>query len=66
MIKVNEFSYPYKEGMTLIDILKEANTDIHGPVLITLNGTFVAKTSYDTTVLKDGDEILAMRVVSGG
>ncbi|MBQ2753421.1 MAG: MoaD/ThiS family protein [Firmicutes bacterium] len=52
--------------MTLIDILKEANTDIHGPVLITLNGTFVAKMSYDTTVLKDGDEILAMRVVSGG
>ena len=52
--------------MTLMDALMEADTDIHGPVLITLNGTFVAKTSYDITVLKDGDEILAMRVVSGG
>lgn len=66
MIKVNDFSYPYIEGMTLMDALMEADTDIHGPVLITLNGTFVAKTSYDITVLKDGDEILAMRVVSGG
>ena len=66
MIKVNDFSYLYIEGMMLIDALKEANADIHGPVLVTLNGNFVAKTSYDITALKDGDEILAMRVVSGG
>ncbi len=66
MIKVNKFTYPFSEGMMLIDALKEANVDIHGPVLVTVNGTFVAKDKYDATALCDEDEILAMRVVSGG
>ncbi|MBE6007604.1 MAG: MoaD/ThiS family protein [Lachnospiraceae bacterium] len=66
MIKVNDFSIPYHEGITLLDVLKEANTDINGPVLVTVGGVFVGIDSYKDTLLKDGDEVLTMRVVSGG
>jgi len=66
MIKVNEFPVPFSEGITLVDVLKEANVDINGPVLVTVNGVFVGSGSYGSTILKDEDEVLAMRVVSGG
>ncbi len=66
MIRVNDFSFPYCKGMTLLDALKEANVDINGPVLVTVSGNFVGAGSYKDILLNDGDEILAMRVVSGG
>lgn len=66
MVTVNDYSCPYRADMTLLDALREAAVDINGPVLITRNGSFVPKDRYPDVLLTDGDEILAMRVVSGG
>jgi len=66
MISVNDRSYPFQSGMCLMDALKEDNVDIHGATLITLNGTLVKRECYPETALNDGDEILVIRVSSGG
>ena len=66
MITVNDYPCAYQEGMTLLEALNAAAVDINGPVHITHNGTFVPKDRYPEVLVTDGDEILAMRVVSGG
>jgi len=66
MITVNDFSLPYKQGMTLMDALQEAAIDIHGLNLITVNGVFAASDTYNTHLLSDGDTIISMKIVSGG
>lgn len=66
MITINDAAYPHRADMTLLDALMEGAVDINGPVLITLNGTFVGRDAYRDTPVQDGAEILVMRVVSGG
>ncbi len=66
MISLNDRSYPFQPGMNLLELLRTDNVDIHGPVLITLNGTLVKKDSYAEITLNDGDTVLAIKVVSGG
>lgn len=66
MVLVNDFPCPFQAGMTVYDALREAAVDLNGPVLVTRNGSFVSRDAYRDTALADGDEILAMRVVSGG
>ena len=66
MIHVNDRSYPYRSGMCLLEVLAMDNVDIHGAVLITRNGSLVRKDSYGETVLSDEDEILVIRVSTGG
>lgn len=66
MFTVNDQIYAYREGMTLFEGLMEASVDINGPVLISLNGSFVSSEVYRETMLHEGDEIRAMRIVSGG
>ena len=66
MISVNDRSYPFHPGISLLELLREDNVDIHGATLITLNGTLVKRDSYAETTLNDGDEILVIRVSSGG
>ena len=66
MIKVNDFSFPYKQGMTLMDALLEGGVDVEGLILITVNGVFAAADTYRTRLLEDGDAIVTMKIVSGG
>ena len=66
MVSLNDRLYPYEPGMNLLELLKADNVDIHGPVLITLNGKLVKKDSYAEVTLSDGDEVLAICVSSGG
>ena len=66
MITVNERNYDFRSGMTLLYILKTDAVDIHGAVLVTLNGSLISKEKYNETLLNDGDAVLAIKVVSGG
>ncbi len=66
MIRVNDRSYPFTPGMSLMDVLRMDNVDIHDAILITLGGTLVKRDSYAETTLNDGDEVLVIRVSSGG
>ena len=66
MITVNDRSYPYVQGITLMDALNEAGIDTQGLILITVNGTFAASDTYTSRLLNDGDAIVTMKIVSGG
>ena len=52
--------------MSLYELLIQDNVDIHDAVLITLNGSLVRKESYGETILNDGDNVLVIRVSTGG
>lgn len=66
MITVNDRAYPFCAGITLLELLLEDAVDIYNGVLVTVNGKLVGKDRYKETLLNDGDEVLVMRVVSGG
>jgi len=66
MIHVNDRSYPYRSGMSLLELLVMDSVNIHDSVLITRNGLLVRKDSYGETALSDEDEILVIRVSTGG
>jgi len=66
MINVNDFSLPYRQGITLMDVLQEAGIDTQGLILITVNGTFAASDTYKSRLLNDNDTIITMKIVSGG
>lgn len=66
MVTVNDSKYPFRAGMTLLEVLLEDAVDVYSGVLVTLNGKLVGKDRYKETELHDGDEVLVMRVVSGG
>ena len=52
--------------MSLLDLLSADCVDIHDSVLVTRNGALVKKDSYGDTALSDGDEVLVIRVSTGG
>jgi len=66
MISINDHTYPYHDDMSLLELLNAENVDIHDATLITLNGSLVRKDSYGGTILSDGDEVLVIRVSTGG
>ena len=66
MVTVNDVPLPFRAGMTLRDALEEAAADLSGPVLVTCAGRFVAPEDYGGHQLADGEEIMVLRVISGG
>ena len=66
MICLNQRNFEFSPGLTLLELLKKDNVDIHDAVLIVLNGSLIRKENYASTLLCDGDEVLAIRVSTGG
>lgn len=66
MISINDRTYSHRPDMSLYELLIQDNVDIHDAVLITLNGSLVRKESYGETILNDGDNVLVIRVSTGG
>lgn len=52
-------------GRTLAQYLKEKSFDFKR-IAAELNGDIVPKAQYDTTVLRDGDELEVVSFVGGG
>ncbi|MBO7090357.1 MAG: sulfur carrier protein ThiS [Victivallales bacterium] len=52
-------------GKTLSDYLKEAGYDTRG-IAVERNGEVIPRSRYDSTVLKDGDQVELVHCVAGG
>jgi thiamine biosynthesis protein ThiS len=65
MIQVNGDPLDWHEGMTVLDVLKARNFKF--PLLIiSIDGTFVAKGDYATTPVPDGADVKVVHLLSGG
>ncbi len=56
----------YAEGTTVKDLIEKENVDNPEYVTVTLNDEFVAREAFDTTVLKDADEVEFLYFMGGG
>ena len=52
-------------GKTLSDYLKEAGYDTRG-IAVERNGEVIPRARYDSTILKDGDQVELVHCVAGG
>ena len=52
-------------GKTLSDYLKEAGYDTRG-IAVERNGEVIPRSRYDSTILKDGDQVELVHCVAGG
>ena len=64
MVKVNGELLPI-EGKTLAEYLETTTYD-STKIAVECNGTIITKSSYDQTILKDGDTLEVVRFVGGG
>jgi len=53
------------DRITVSELLRQKNFTFK-MLVIKLNGKLVQKSEYDTTYLKDGDEIHVLHLISGG
>lgn len=65
MIKVNTRDMDWQDGMTiksLIILLRYT----HPVLAVRVNGDYISKEIYDTTLIKDGDDIKIIHPICGG
>lgn len=64
MIWVNGKGYPW-ENLTIKQLLE--NMAFAFPLMVvTINNKFVPKEEYDHTIIREGDVVKAMHLISGG
>lgn len=65
MIEVNGEKIPWKEGMTIQDILETCHYT-YPMVVIKVNGKTVKRDHYSTYEVNDGDVVQVIHLMSGG
>ena len=65
MIILNNREYPWREGLTVSQLLEE-NDFVYKRIIVSINGNFVEQKYWDITVIKDGDNISALHLMAGG
>ena len=53
MIRVGGKEHPWREGMTVVDLLKELN-DPHPYAVVRINGIVISKPNFEKTSIPDG------------
>jgi|Deesub1362A_J573_1020465.scaffolds.fasta_scaffold11159_3 thiamine biosynthesis protein ThiS len=65
MIEVNGEHIPWKEGMTIQDVLETCRYT-YPMVIIKVNGKIIKRAQYETYKVKDGDVVQVIHLMSGG
>jgi len=65
MINVNGNEIAWKKGLTVIQLLKENNFLPHLSV-VKINGDLIKKSSFNTQLINDQDNIKIIHLVAGG
>jgi len=65
MIRVNGKKHPWREGMTIEDLLKELDNS-HHYVVIRINNKHVSKPHFDKTLIPDDAEVFLLPMIAGG
>ena len=65
MITVSGDSHPWREGMTIIDLLEELS-DPYSYAVVRINDKYVSKPNFDKTLIPDESEIFLIPMIAGG
>ena len=65
MIKIKGKEFPWREGMTIEDLLKDLD-DSYTYVLVRINDKQVSRPDFDKTVIPDNSEVFLVPMVAGG
>ncbi|MCG6909635.1 MAG: sulfur carrier protein ThiS [Deltaproteobacteria bacterium] len=65
MITLNDDQIPWREGMTVADLLNGLD-DPHPYAVIRVNGTYVTRPRFDTYRIPDNADIYLIPMVAGG
>ena len=65
MIKIKGKEFPWREGMTVADLLKDLD-DSYTYGLVRINHKQVSKPDFDKTVIPDNSEVFLVPMVAGG
>lgn len=53
------------EQMNIVQLLEQKNFSFK-MLVIKVNGKLIRKTEYESTLVKDGDEVMVLHLISGG
>ena len=65
MIKIKGKEFPWREGMTVADLLKDLD-DSYTYVIVRINQKQVSSPDFDKTVIPDNSEVFLVPMVAGG
>lgn len=65
MIAVNDKKIPWREGMTVTELL-DGIADPHPYAVVRVNGRYVSRPHFDDTLVPDGAEIYLIPMIAGG
>jgi thiamine biosynthesis protein ThiS len=65
MIKVKGKEHPWREGMTVADLLKDLGTT-YSYAVVRVNEKVISGPHFEKTTIPDGAEIYLIPMVSGG
>ena len=65
MLKVNGQDHPWHPGLTVSSLLKEKNYIFHA-IIVRVNDKHIPNEEYDSTAIKDGDDVQAIHLITGG
>ena len=65
MIQVNNRPSEFFENLTVKKLLEIKNYTFPN-IIVKINDEFIPKSKYDTTFIKDGDNMLALHMFGGG
>jgi len=65
MIRVNDREIPWREKMTVSDLLQLVD-DAHDCAVVRVNDRYVARHNFDAVVVPDGAEVFLIPVIAGG
>ena len=65
MIKIKEKSIPWREGITVADLIKDLNDPQHYAV-VKINDKYISRPDFNKTLVPDNSEIFLIPMISGG
>lgn len=65
-IKINGKETAYEGNITVIELLKVADVEMPEYVSVQLNDEILERSSFDSTIVKDGDEVEFLYFMGGG
>ena len=65
MIKIKGKDFPWREGMTVADLLKDLG-DSYTYILVRINDKQVSRPDFDKTLIPDNSEVFLIPMVAGG
>jgi thiamine biosynthesis protein ThiS len=65
MIRVGGKEHPWREGMTVADLLKELN-DPYSYAVVRIDGRVISRPNFEKTAIPDGAEIFLIPMIAGG